>query len=103
MEDTDEILAQACTAGGSRALPYQQMLSVLEAGHVAGLVLFTVDVTTPNQARPLPQWMFRLTDEELETVSPVQTVLLALEYYRQHSTDTELTAAWFEVYFEPPE
>lgn len=95
-----DLLAESITAGGTRPLEFRRMLEVLEAGHAAGLALFTIDVTTVGGVRPLPEWMFRLTDEEVETVPIDQIVPMALEFYRQHERDTELTGAWFEVFFE---
>lgn len=76
------------------------MLHVLEAGQAAGLCLFTVDVVTEGGKRPLPEWMFRLTDVEIETVAINKIVPMALEFYGQHASDAELKNAWFEVFFE---
>lgn len=107
MDDIDDMLRKALDAAGTPPLPFGQMLRLLEAGHAAGLVLFSVDVilyppgtTTQNKSRPLPEWMFRLTDEELETVQPQEVVPMALDFYRQHASDPELAAAHFEVFFE---
>ena len=98
-----EILEESITAGGTRDLEFPQMLDVLEAGQAGGLILFTVDVTAAGQVRPLPEWMFRLTEEEIETVADDQIVPMALDFYRGHASDQELTSAWFQVYFETPE
>lgn len=95
-----DLLAEAITPGGTRPLTFQPMLEVLQAGHAAGLALFTVDVTTAGGARPLPEWMFRLTDEEFETVPVDQIVPMALEFYRKFASDPELTGAWFEIFFD---
>lgn len=103
MDDMDEILAEALTAGGTRDLEFGQMLDVLLAGHTAGLSLFSVDVTTVGQARPLPEWMFRLTDHEIKVGSTDQVVPMALAFYSQNQSDSELTSARFQVYFERAE
>jgi len=103
MDDVDEILAEALTACGTRDLEFGQMLDVLSAGHTAGFSLFSVDVTTVGQALPLPEWMFRLTDQEMETASTDQIVPMALEFYRENDTNSELTGARFQVYFERAE
>jgi hypothetical protein len=100
MNQIDEILAEALTAHGTRDLEFEQMLDVLKAGQTADLSLFSVDVTTVAQALPLPEWMFRLTDQEMETVSTDQIVPMALEFYRQNASDSELTGARFQVYFD---
>lgn len=100
MTQIADLLAESITPGGTRPLEFRQMLEVLEAGQAAGLALFTVDVTTVGGVRPLPEWMFRLTDEEVEAVPIDQIVPMALEFYGQHDKDAELTGAWFEVYFE---
>jgi hypothetical protein len=103
MDRMTELLAQSVTPGGACGLEFPQMLDVLEAGHAMGLMLFTVDVTTQGGLRPLPEWMFRLTDEEVETVASEQIVPMALEFYRGHATDPELSGASFEVFFERPD
>lgn len=100
MNQMDEILAEALTARGTRDLDFEQMLDVLTAGQMVGLSLFSVDVTTVGQTLPLPEWMFRLTDREMETVSTDQIVPMALEFYRQNASNSELTGARFQVYFE---
>lgn len=100
MSELDQILAESLTPGGTRPLAFQKMLDVLEAGHAAGLCLFTVDVVTEGYKRPLPEWMFRLTDEEVEAVAIDKIVPMALEFYGQHASDKELNTAWFEVFFE---
>jgi hypothetical protein len=107
MDDIDDLLRKALDAGGTPPLPFGQMLHLLEVGHAKGLVLYSVDVihyppgiTTLNKSRPPPEWMFRLSDEELETVSPHEVVPMALGFYRQHAADPELAAAYFEVFFE---
>ena len=100
MNQMIDILAESITAGGTRPLEFSQMLEVLEAGQWAGLALFTVDVTTVGGVLPLPEWMFRLTDDEIETVAIDQIVPMALEFYRGHSSDPELIGARFEVFFE---
>jgi len=76
------------------------MLEVLETRHVAGLALFAVDVTTVGGARPLPEWMFRLTAVEVQTVPIDRIVPMVVEFYQQHKEDTELASAWFRVFFE---
>ncbi|WP_165188168.1 hypothetical protein [Caulobacter soli] len=96
----NQILTESLTPGGTRPLAFRQMLDVLEAGHAAGLCLFTVDVVAEDGKRPLPEWMFRLTDEEVETLAIDKIVPMALEFYGQHASDPELNAAWFEVFFE---
>lgn len=96
----DEILVEALTAHGTRDLEFEQMLNLLMAGQTAGLSLFSVDVTMVGQTLPLPEWMFRLTDQEMETVSTDQIVPMALEFYRLNASNSELTSARFQVYFE---
>jgi hypothetical protein len=103
MNEMTDILAESITPRGTRDLEFQEMLDVLEAGQAIGLVLFSVDVTTARQERPLPEWMFRLTDEETETVAITQIVPMALDFYRQHASDPDLTKAWFQIYFEMPD
>lgn len=100
MSQMDGILEEALTAHGTRDLEFEPMLNVLAAGKAAGLLLFSVDVTTPDKTLPLPEWMFRLTDQEVETVSTDQIVPIALEFYRQNASNTQLTGARFQVYFE---
>jgi len=103
MTDLHDLLAEALTPGGTRDLEFQQMLQLLVDAEAAGLVLFSVDVTTSGQVRPLPEWTFRLTDEERETVAVDQAAPMALEFYRKHASDPELISARFQVYFEQPE
>ena len=100
MDEMTGVLAESITAGGTRDLEFRKMLDVLQAGQAAGLVLFSVDVTTVGQKHPLPEWMFRLTDEEVETVAIDQIVPMALDFYGQHASKPDLTDAWFQVYFE---
>lgn len=95
----EELLAEAVTPGGTRSLSFQRMLDVLEAGRAAGLALFSVDVTTCGGGA-LPEWMFRLTDHELQTVTVDQAVPMALDFYRQNGSNPELTSGRFEVFFE---
>jgi hypothetical protein len=97
-----DILAESLTPRGTRDLVFKEMLDVLEAGQAAGLSLFTVDVTTAEQVRPLPEWMFRLAEGEAQMVAANQIVPMALDFYRRHESDAELAAAWFQVYFEAP-
>lgn len=96
----DEILAEALTARGTRDLEFGQMLDVLVAAQTAGLSLFSVDTTTVGQVLPLPEWTFRLTDQEVETASADQIVPMALAFYRQNRSNSELTGACFQVYLE---
>jgi hypothetical protein len=103
MTELNELLAEALSPRGTRDLELHQMLQLLTVGEAAGLVLFSVDVTTVGQARPLPEWMFRLSDEELETVPADRGLPMALEFYRKHASDPELTAARFQVYLERPD
>ena len=103
MHQIADLIAEAVTAGGTRDIEFHQILEFLRAGQAAGLLLSTVDVTTTGQVRPLPEWMFRLTDEEVQTVAVDQVIPIALEFYRQHASDPELTSARFQVYFEEPQ
>ncbi|WP_298159756.1 hypothetical protein [Brevundimonas sp.] len=99
----EEILAESLCATGTRALTFSHMMSVLEAGHHAGLKLFTVDVETSDGSRPLPEWMFRLTDKEAAEMQTEQIVPAALEFYAANAADAELREAIFLVYFETAE
>lgn len=95
----EELLAEAVTPGGTRPLSFQRMLDVLEAGHAAGLALFSVDVTTCGGGA-LPEWMFRLTDQEVQSVAVEQVIPMALDFYRQNGSNPELTSGRFEVFFD---
>jgi len=101
MDQLADILEESTTPGGTRDLDYRQMLSVLEAGRTAGLNLFSVDVTTVGQGRPLPEWMFRLLDDDLNTVLADSAASMALEFYRLHEADPDLANAWFRIFFDP--
>jgi hypothetical protein len=100
MDQMGEIIAEALTARGTRDLEFESMLDVLVAGQAAGLLLFSVDVTTVDQTLPLPEWMFRLTDQEVKTVPADKIVPMALDFYRHNASNPELTGARFQVYFD---
>lgn len=100
-EELQDLLAEALTPGGACRLPFDQMLRVLEAGQAQGLILFTVDVTNADGTRPHPEWMFRLTDAEAAATPAKDIIPMALNFYRDHTSDGALSSAAFEVYFEP--
>jgi hypothetical protein len=100
MDQIDDLLRRSCTPGGSGFVEFAQMLELLEAGGARGLNLFTVDVCTKGQTRPLGHLMYRFDEDEMSTIPAAEKVGLALGFYRENATDPELTSAWFEVFFE---